>query len=228
MRRKGNTFTEVGSDFKGDGLHPPEVKLLVLGDVHGHFDAIWTAYEKETPDAILQSGDLADQEHGERRFDVGEYPDELPPVPFVWVLGNHERLDTYQEVGVPLGFFGTHRLGDLTIVGVGGIPGTRRAVHWDVTGSIDRLAEVEAADILLSHETCHPFYHPRGEVRGDEALAKQCRRLKPKVHFSSHHDYSEVADIDGVAHVRLPHAWEGYAVWEQGDVRTEGFWGRRG
>lgn len=128
------------------------MKLLVLGDVHGRFNAIWTPYEEERPDAILQSGDLADQERGERRFDVGEYPEELPPVPFVWVLGNHERLDAYEDVGIALGSLGTHRMGDLVIVGVGGIPGTRRKAHWDVTGALEKLAGVEQADILLSHE----------------------------------------------------------------------------
>lgn len=194
------------------------VRILVLGDIHGRFDAIWTAYERTRPRAILQVGDLAARDKGERRFDVGTEPDKLPPAPFVWVLGNHERLDACGTVGKRLGFFGTSSMGGLRIVGVGGIPGSRRPVHWAANGALARLAEVHSAEILLTHGTCGRCEHPRGRTVGSEEPAAHCARIRPATHSSGHHHFAGIARNDGILHVRLPHAWEGYAVHENDHV----------
>ena len=194
------------------------MKFVVLGDVHGRFDAIWSAFAHERPDAILHVGDLAMQDYAEKRLDVGEYPEKLPPVPFVWVLGNHENLETYEGVGKPLGFLASTTLGGNQILGVGGIPGKKRDIHWGVNRTLDVLAKISRAFILVSHETCAPFTK-NGTPMGSPELAHHCRRLRPKFHFSGHHHYADVQMIDGVAHYRLPYAWDGYAVYEDGRVR---------
>jgi predicted phosphodiesterase len=195
------------------------MKLLVLGDIHGRFDRIQRAYETEKPDAILHVGDLAAQEYAERRLNVGEYPASLPPVPFVWVLGNHENLKTYSAVGTPLGFFGATEIAGIKIVGLGGIPGGRREVHWGVNGALEGLKNAESTDILLTHEAC-PFTHSQnGQEMGSVELQRECRRLRPKYHFSGHHHFAKLEEVHGVVHYMLPYAWDGYAVYQDGNTR---------
>lgn len=197
------------------------MKLLVLGDVHGRFDAIQAAYERVRPDAILHVGDLAAQEYAERRLDVGAYPESLPPVPFIWVLGNHENLRSFGNVGAALGFFGEHDLDGIKIVGLGGVPGGKRPIHWGVNGALERLQSVNKCDILLTHEGC-PFTHSRrGAEMGSQALAEECARLRPKYHFSGHHHFANMVERGEVVHCMLPYAWEGYAVYEDGRVSLQ-------
>lgn len=195
------------------------MKFVILGDVHGRFSSIWTAYEREKPDAILQVGDLAAQEYAERRLDVGVYPDALPPVPFVWILGNHENLKIFGTVGKALGFFGAHDIGGIRIIGLGGVQGAKRPTHWGVNHALDNVRPISRADILLTHETCSPFLDSRsGKDLGSSELAAECARLAPKVHFSGHHHHANLEKINDVVHYRLPYAWDGYAVYEEGLV----------
>lgn len=197
-------------------------RLLVLGDIHGRFEAISAGVARENPDAILHVGDLCRQPKGERRLDVGSYPDILPDIPFVWVLGNHENLKTFHQVGTPLGFFGARTLFGVHVVGVGGIAGTKRPVHWAKTGALERLSEVRRADILLTHEACSPYIHTwRKNDVGRPELSDHCQRIRPAYHFSGHHHHASIEWQHGVTHYRLPYAWKGYAVvdWPKAELK---------
>lgn len=197
-------------------------KFLVLGDVHGRFEAIQNAFDQERPDAILHVGDLCRQQKGERRLDVGTYPERLPDVPFLWILGNHENLATYQRIGIPLGFFGARTLFGIHIVGVGGIAGTKREVHWAKNGALESLANVRRTDILLTHEACSPYIHTwRKNDIGRPELSAQCSRIRPRYHFSGHHHHASIERQHGVTHYRLPYAWKGYAVvdWPRAELK---------
>ncbi|HLC59145.1 MAG TPA: metallophosphoesterase [archaeon] len=207
------------------------VKLVVLGDVHGEFWSIDSIYEKEKPYAFLQVGDLADQVKGERRFNVGGYPEHLP-CPFYWILGNHEKLvgndenpKTYKTVGNPLGFYGSVKIDNYQILGIGGIDGKRRDVHWGVTGALDKAQDFRFSKkyfgILMTHETCSPFIHTvyKREL-GNPRLTELCtKKLRPTIHVSGHFHHHDESVIDGIRHYRLPRSEHGYLVIE--DERIE-------
>lgn len=199
-------------------------KGLLLGDVHGSFSSIWYAYKKERPDYILQVGDLVKQEpEDKRRLDIGEYPVELPPVPFYWCLGNHEHLGKYKTVGNPLGHFGTTQLNGYKITGIGGIPGKTREIHWGVSGALTLLEDVHKTDILLSHEVCDGFVKKlkSGKKKdvGSSELGFHCSRIRPKLHVNGHHHVFRLWERDGIKHVSLGYSHDGYAIIEDWGVR---------
>jgi len=190
---------------------------VILGDVHGRFTLIDQIYQIEKPDHVLQCGDLAEQERGERRFNVGAYPERLPK-DFHWIYGNHERLDV-EPPGDCLGFFGKRNIEGLRIVGIGGIDGKKRPVHWGANGAIEKATQIDYwPDILISHETCQPFPHSkRGYEMGSTKLTEACKKLKPKMHLSGHHHHYEEKILHNVKHVRLPLIWQGYYILENGE-----------
>lgn len=200
------------------------MKLLLLGDVHGDFGSLWYAYKKEKPDAILQVGDLAKQSFEDKnRLDVGEYPVDLPPVPFIWNLGNHENLKTYKTVGTPLGFFGVEQLNGYKVVGVGGVPGKTKPIHYNINNSLKKLSEILKTEILMSHDTCSPFMKKLKSGRtkdvGSAELAEECKRIKPKIAVSGHHHLFNLAISHNVLHLRVGKSIHGYATLEDSVVR---------
>jgi len=196
---------------------------VLLGDVHGSFDSINYIYKREKPDVILQVGDLAKQSIDDRgRWDIGEYPTDLPPVPMIWNLGNHENLLTYKTVGKPLGFFGTEQLNGYKVVGVGGVPGSTKPIHYKVNNALKKLSDVLKVEILMSHDTCSPFMKKlkSGRIKdvGSVELAEECRRLKPLLHISGHHHLFSLTRNDGTLHLRLGRSTEGYGIIENNMV----------
>lgn len=186
------------------------MRIQVFGDVHRNLLAVQAAVKVENPDLMLFVGDIEDD---------GPWFDDFP-IPSIIVKGNHDKRTPRpwnETMGLfDLGWFGRVEYNDTAFVGVGGVPGTSKIYHWGKNGALDELAKVRRCDILISHETCSPFIKKllSGKKKdvGNRKLARECARIRPRFHVSGHHHRFKQEVINGVEHLRLGRAAEGYGM----------------
>lgn len=175
------------------------MKIIVIGDIHGDYDAFLNYITKTDADLYLQVGDLA----GDKDF----YPD--VPKPTLFIMGNHEALDKIVDIKEPteisknLVFIpnGTYiNIKGLKIGGFGGnfspisfqkakkdLSGKRRS-HFTLEEYLSAL-KMPKLDILLTHEAPSPFIIKTRDMRdrGSPLITSLIYKLKPRYHFFGHH-----------------------------------------
>jgi lariat debranching enzyme len=132
------------------------VRILVAGDIHGHWrsfrDTVEELHAKAPLDAVLQCGDAqplrdpADLEYmncPSRFRDAGDFQvffkgTNVFPVPMLFIGGNHEPwgyLDEYRQGGeltTNIEFLGRVGMRDICGLRVAGISGVHSPIHFDV------------------------------------------------------------------------------------------------
>lgn len=165
------------------------------------------------PDVVwwICVGDLASR--------TGAYPD--PPKPLYWIKGNNEDFDRIarMQAGAEhpgrLHFIPNGTAADVGPLRVAGLGGTFAPKWFDtpaatlpakptddkrrhfVREEVDACAQLEAVDILMTHEAARPFIvveeparvgrRPRRNDAGKPAINGLLAALKPRLHLCGHH-----------------------------------------
>jgi hypothetical protein len=217
--------------------------LLLLGDVHGHFQVIEAQIDHARrqlgyPVArLVVAGDFGlfgPELHtffrrGGRRF----------AVPVAFVEGNHEDfrdfttlVRDYADVVTHLPRATVHRLGPWDALCLGG---ARYMDAWSTPRGCEITERdiaaclawpVGGADLVISHDCpcdigvpSSPDLEHLGSP-GVPGLERIAAHLRPRLWFFGHHHRWHEHDDNGTRYIGLPQSWEGYCLLDgQGEVR---------
>ncbi|MBG83638.1 MAG: hypothetical protein CMJ40_03715 [Phycisphaerae bacterium] len=142
-----------------DGLRIGHVSDFHFGDLMSLEKAMLAveAIKAESPDIICNTGDLVDLEWRGVEPLIQAFVDAAPPLGNFLVLGNHDELDSGEEVARVAGELGIQVLRDeVALVEYKGHTLKIGGVDWARTPaqcrtSIDRATELESPHVLLCH-----------------------------------------------------------------------------
>lgn len=185
------------------------MRIAIIGDFHGRSKlAAFRHFLREAqPDVVLQVGDC-------------QYYEDME-VPFYFIHGNHEHWPTITALRE--GKYERRNLhylvdaeavtiGDLKIVGLGGIPrgdSRKDSPKFFDPEAYERLSKMGGVDVVLSHDT--PIHFSNGErSRTSEELRTLCEVMSPRFWFSGHHHYWDTEKLGETTIISLdkwPHGW---------------------
>jgi predicted phosphodiesterase len=202
------------------------MKVICFGDVHKESSLVNQIIKQDHPDLVLQVGDL------ETYWD--------PPVPFIFIKGNHENYDTIDALASGRTYFRNLQLlqpGSLISlekenfpIRVGGLGGNYspkfysreagrlrqgRRRHY-VEEQVNQCKQkLDGADIFMSHECSEALgITRRGHNVGRPEIDDIIRTIKPKIALSGHHHQYKTGQLGNTLLIGLPYPRIGYLVIE--------------
>lgn len=165
------------------------MRILVIGDAHGDFQAIRRALKRFTPQLLLGCGDWGDA----AEVSEADFAPLLDAAPIYTTYGNHDAMEPLARLRNRDGSAAWIPNGDrvevegLRIGAIGGIwAKSHRKPHY-VTDA-ERLAQRGPIDILLTHGCPIGLADltPSGRHGGQRCFMEAFKTIAPKLHFCGH------------------------------------------
>lgn len=171
------------------------MRILVVGDAHGDFEATQNALERFAPELILGCGDWG----GVGEASEADFAPLLNAAQLYTTHGNHDATESLARLRNRDGSAAWISNGDwvefqgLKIGAIGGIwAKSHRKPHYvtdaDVAGFAKRLAEAGPIDILLTHGCPIGLADltPSGRHGGHRCFLEAFKTIAPRIHFCGH------------------------------------------
>lgn len=204
--------------------------MLVLGDAHAtdpdNRQALFAAYDDANEDTALQLGDLL-------TYDL--------PIPTWFIAGNNEDfdvIDALRKGEQPAGVENAHLLASSVVehegVRIAGLSGNYAPTRYEYARSelegerrrhfthedIERLADLQDIDVLLSHEAPTGFIY-KGYDAGCEYIDELLEVLEPELCLLGHHHQHKEGMHGETRLVSLAPVWESYYLLDLADRSLE-------
>lgn len=171
------------------------MRILVVGDAHGDFQAVRRTLEHFTPELLLGCGDWGDA----AEVSEADFAPILDIAPLYTTYGNHDAREPLARLHNRDGSAAWIPNGDcvefegLKIGAIGGIwAKSHRKPHYvtdaDVAQHAQRLAQRGPIDILLTHGCPIGLADltPSGRHGGQRCFLEAFKTIAPKLHFCGH------------------------------------------
>lgn len=168
-----------------------KTKILLIGDVHGKFEALDTVLTNEEPfDLFLSVGDIGDATTSDlgiiNKWQHRGY----------YIKGNHDNVDHFHRLVVPI------VINHVTIAGLNGM------VHKKNFPNIMALSHIPNINILMTHQAPTGIFDGMGEP----VLRSLLHYLTPRLYVFGHVHQYKIKFYRDTFCISLPLITKGYCI----------------